>query len=345
MSISEISAASVLPVRSSARISVMAWRARGPGAVRGVARRTSLGPLTTGASGATAWLAAPSPRPSSSSQCSRPAWTRVKGRRSSTTIDTRLGSSRTTSARRISGSSSSRARTCSGLTRQRLAPWTMPETSRMRWGGTREAPRTSTAVTAKRGEVSAQCATSSSVAASPATAPAPPTSHNHRRGRAGRRRRTRPTRCPATATELRPTSASAGGRPRGEIRPLFTEDPDLALERDVEVRLHALARDLHQRQHVGGHGPAAVDDEVGVLGRDLRPVDALALEPGLLDELGGDLAGRVLPDEAGRGQGQRLAGLLALQPLLHVALDAGQRPASQLPPADQPHRAARAVEC
>src|SRR5262249_25861439 len=244
------------------------------------------------------------------SQCRRPAWTSVKGRRSSTTMDTRLGSSRTTSARRISGSSSSRARTCSGLMRQRLAPWTMPETSRMRSGATREAPRTSTAVTAKRGEVNAQCAPSASPSSTAAAALTPPMTLSQRTGRCDVRRRTRPTRCPVTAAELRPRSASAGGRLRGEISPLFTEDPDLRVQRDVELRLHALAGDLHQCQHVGRHGAAAVDDEVGVLGRDLRPVDALALEAGLLDQPGGLLAGRVLPDEAGRGQRQRLAGLL-----------------------------------
>src|SRR2546430_817401 len=303
MSISEISAASVLPVRSSARISVMACRARGPGAVRMLASSSSLSPLMTGTSGATAWLSSPSTRPSSSSQCSRPAWTSVKGRRSSTTIDTRLGSSRTTSARRISGSSSSRARTCAGLMRQRLAPWTMPETSRMRWGGTREAPRTSTAVTAKRGEVRAQWTLMMTTATTAAAAPTPPTIQRHGTGDAGRRR-TRPTRCPATATELRPTSAIAGGRPRGEMRPLFTEDPDLRLQVDVELRVHALAGDLHQREHVGGHGAAAIDDEVGVLGRDLGAVDALALEPGLLDQLRGQVGARVLPDEAGRGEGE-----------------------------------------
>src|SRR5207237_1383393 len=201
MSISEISAASVLPVRSSARISVMACRARGPGAVRILASSSSLSPLMTGTSGATAWLSSPSTRPSSSSQCSRPAWTSVKGRRSS---------------------------------------------------------------------------------------PTPPTIQRHGTGDAGRRR-TRPTRCPATATELRPTSAIAGGRPRGEMRPLFTEDPDLRLQVDVELRVHALAGDLHQREHVGGHGAAAIDDEVGVLGRDLGAVDALALEPGLLDQLRGQV--------------------------------------------------------
>src|ERR671922_1446863 len=114
----------------------------------------------------------------------------------------------------------------------------MPETSRMRCGGTREAPRTSTAVTAKRGDVSAQCALSATAPATLAAAPSAPATHRHRTGRRGRGRRTPPTRWPATATELRPRSAIAGGRPRGGIRPLLTEDPDLRLQRDLELRLH-----------------------------------------------------------------------------------------------------------
>src|SRR5438270_445200 len=228
MSISEISAASALPERSSARIKATAARALGPGAVRIDTSSSSVRPLITGTPGTTARRSSPSTRPSSSIQCSRAACTSVKGRRSSTTIVTRLGSSRTMSARR-----------------------------------------------------------------------------------------------------------------RGESRPLLTEDADLGLEGDPEVAVDALARELHETQDVGGAGGAAVDDEVGVLGRDLRAIDALAAQPGLLDEPRGQLAGGIFPDEAGGGQRQRLRGLLLLEPCPDLLLDLRQRPAVELQPAADEHRARR----
>ena len=54
MSISEISAVSPLPLRRSARISAIAARALGPGAVRMDWSSSSLSPLMTGTVGATA---------------------------------------------------------------------------------------------------------------------------------------------------------------------------------------------------------------------------------------------------------------------------------------------------
>ena len=71
----------------------------------------------------------------------------------------------------------------------------------MRSGGTREAPRTSTAVTAKRGEVSAQWPPRTRPAATRTVSVVAPSTHRQRTRRAGRRRRTRPTRWPATAAE------------------------------------------------------------------------------------------------------------------------------------------------
>src|SRR5436853_87727 len=263
MSISEISAASALPERSSARIKATAARALGPGDVRIDTSSSSVRPLITGTPGTTARRSSLSTRPSSSIQCSRPACTSVKGRRSSTTIVTRLGSSRTMSARRISGNADTRA-----------APTRGPSTSGVR-------PRRS------------------------ASAPAPP---------------------------------------RGESRPLLTEDADLGLEGDPEMAVDALARELHEAQDVGGAGGAAVDDEVGVLGRDLRAIDALATQPGLLDEPRGQLAGGIFPDEAGGGQRQRLRGLLLLEPCPDLLLDLRQRPAVQLQPAADEHRARRQVK-
>ena len=203
-----------------------------------VTSSSSLRPLITGTSVLTARLSAPSRRPSSSSQCSRAACTSVKGRRSSTTMATRLGSSRTTSARRISRhrlqARAHRARDRSARGSDR-GGCRRPRGSR--WGGTREAPRTSTATTAKRAVV---------------RSPVAGADDRRRRGggrrggdqhprtsgcaACGRRRRTRPTRWPATEEADRPRSPRARAGARGVVRPLLTENPDLGLEHDAEVR-------------------------------------------------------------------------------------------------------------
>src|SRR6266850_2077945 len=346
MSISEISAASALPERSRARIKATAARALGPGDVRIDTSSSSVRPLITGTPGTTARRSSPSTRPSSSIQCSRAACTSVNGRRSSTTIVTRLGSSRTTSARRISGNADTRAATAPPSRVHRFVPGTMAAAARMRGTGTREAPCTSTPAIAKRGEVVAQRAPTS-VAATPASTTPRTTARraSRARERARRaRRRAGPTRWPSTSGVRPKRSASAPAPPRGESRPLLTEDADLGLERDPEVAVDALARELHEAQDVGGAGGAAVDDEVGVLGRDLRAVDALAAQPGLLDEPRGQLAGWIFPDEAGGGQRQRLRGLLLLEPCPDLLLDLRQRPAVELQPAADEHRARRQVK-
>src|SRR6266403_1961966 len=346
MSISEISAASALPERSSARIKATAARALGPGDVRIDTSSSSVRPLITGTPGTTARRSSPSTRPSSSIQCSRPACTSVNGRRSSTTIVTRLGSSRTTSARRISGNADTRAATAAPSRVHRFVPGTMAAAARMRGTGTREAPCTSTPAIAKRGEVVAQRAPTS-VAATPASTTPRTTARRASRARARARRARRRagrTRWPSTSGVRPKRSASAPAPPRGESRPLLTEDADLGLERDPEVAVDALARELHEVQDVGGAGGAAVDDEVGVLGGDLRAIDALAAQPGLLDEPRGQVAGGIFPDEAGGGQRQRLRGLLLLEPCADLFLDLGQRPAVELQPAADEHRARRQVK-
>src|SRR5213593_4082 len=345
MSISEISSASAPPDRSSARISATAARALGPGAVRIAASSSSVRPLITGAPGATARRSSPSTWPSSSIQCSRAACTSVNGRRSSTRIVTRSGSSRTTSARRISGSAATRAATAPTSRVHRCAPGGMAAAARTRGTGTREAPCTSTAAIANRGDVVTQRAPASS-AAVPATISTIAPARRLRRAsiRARRaRRRARPTRWRATSGVRRPSSASAPA-PRGESRLLLTEDADLGLERDPEVAVDALARELHQAQDVGGAGGAAVDDEVGVLGRDLGAVDALAPQAGLLDQARGQLARGILPDEARGGQRQRLRGLLLLEPRTDLLLDVRQRAAVQLQPAADEDGARRQVK-
>src|SRR5262245_46504416 len=342
MSISEISAASVVPERNSVRMRATAARAFGPGAVRIDASSSSLRPLMTGAPGDTARRSSPSRRPSSSIQCSRAACTSVNGRRSSTTIVTRFGSSRTTSARRISGSADTRAATAPPSSVHRFVPGAIAAAARMRGTGTRDAPCTSTAATAKRGDVVTHRAPARTVAA-PATIRAPTAARRVSRARARARRRAALTRCRATRGVRSPRSASEPP-PRGESSPLFTEDADLGLERDPKVAVHPLARELHEAQDVRRASAAAIDDEVGVLGRNLGAVDPFAAQPGLLDQSRGQIARRILPDEAGGGQGQRLRGLLLLEARADLFRDLGQRPALQPQPAADEHGAGRQVE-
>ena len=168
-------------------------------------------------------------------------------------------------------------------------------TARICSAGTREAPATSTLATAKRGVVSSQrsAAPPAAAIATSARPHAEPAGAQAGAPASAARRSDRPTRWPPTSAERSPRSASTDARclRRAETaRHLLADDPDLVLERDREVRLHALARQVHEGQDVGGGGAAAVDDEVGVLGGDLRAVDALALEPDLLDQPRRDVA-------------------------------------------------------
>src|SRR5439155_445599 len=259
MSISEISAASALPVRRRTRMSAMAASAFGLGALRIEATSSSERPLTTGTWGTTASGEAPRSRPSSSSQWRRPECTSVKGRRSSTLMTTRSGNSRTTSARRISGIAATRPAIARGSRRKRLVPGS--------------------------------------------------------------------------------TAAATRGRSA-----LFAEDPDLGLERDPELVLHAVAREVHERQDVGRGRAASVHDKVRVLGGDLRAVDPLALEPALLDQPAGHVGRRILPDAPRRREGERLRGLLLLQADLDVLLDLGERSAREPQAAADEHGARGRVE-
>src|SRR5213593_1884307 len=225
MSISEISEVSPVPLRRSARITPMAARAFGPGAARIEASSSADRPLITGIGGATASGEAPSRRPSSSIQCRRPPWTRVNGRRYSTLITTRLGSSRTTSARRTSGSDSTRPATPIVSRRKMLVPRGIAATARIWSGGTRETPRTSTLATAKCWVVRSQRSAAPPAAATATIVSAVPSSRRRRARRPGRGRFDRPTRCRATKAERSPMSASAAARLLGELRPLGIYSP------------------------------------------------------------------------------------------------------------------------
>src|SRR3989449_5469936 len=260
----------------------------------------------------------------------------------------RLGSQRITSARGIWGRACRRAVAVAGPMRKMLARAGMPAASTTRSGETRETPRTSTPAMANRGDVRSQRTPPAMPPPAMTTTAASASQRRFmdRRARAAPADRTeaRPTFWRAMSAERSPTSPSDDGCPRGDSSPLLTDDPDLVFQHDPVVRLDALPGELHQGLDVGGRGPTAIDDEVGVLGRDLGAVEALALEADLLDHSRRGLARRVLPDASGRGQRQRLARLLLLEPLLDVFLDLAQRPAVQTQPAADQHGTRREVE-
>ena len=143
------------------------------------------------APGATARRSSPSTCPSSSIQCRRAACTSVKGRRSSTRMVTRLGRSRTTSARRISGSAATRAATALPSSVHRFARGGIAAAARIRATGTREAPCTSTAATANRGDVVTHHPALSTAAATPSTSATVTTRRFRRASAAGGRARRR----------------------------------------------------------------------------------------------------------------------------------------------------------
>src|SRR6266478_3880212 len=103
----------------------------------------------------------------------------------------------------------------------------------------------------------------------------------------------------------------------------FSHDPDLGLQRDTELALHTLACHVHEGGDVARIRRAPVDDEVGVLGRDLGAIEPLALQADLLDQTTRHLTRGVFPDAAGGGEGEGLRRLLDLEALLHLFLDLG----------------------
>src|SRR5262245_52655285 len=99
------------------------------------------------------------------------------------------------------------------------------------------------------------------------------------------------------------------------------------------MRVHAIAGELEQAEHVRGRRAAAVDDEVRLLGRNLGAADTLAAHARFLEQALGGIAGRVLEAWSRRSQRERLRGLLLLEALADVALDLRERPAREPEPA------------
>src|SRR5262249_19842285 len=142
-----------------------------------------------------------------------------------------------------------------------------------------------------------------------------------------------------TASWPRATSAFRTPRPvlsdtsASELRPpmstpilVISDHLDLHLEIDAVAPAHGVAANVDEREHVGGAGAAGVDDPVRVLGRHPGGARAPALEPAVLDEPAGELAGRVLEDGAGVGHRLGLALGAAVAERAHVGLDIGARP-------------------
>src|SRR5712692_3024117 len=232
----------------------------------------------------------------------------------------------------------------------------MPEAFTMASAPRRSCPITSTRSTANG--VAPSNHRDSHAAATTRSAPMRLAPHHAPRRRARRRTRWRlrlpSSRCPAMAASGSARSPRRRAAPRGERtarRPLMPlsislvpHDADLRLEGEPEVGLHALAGHLHEGQDVPRHGPTAVDDEVGVLGRDLGAVEPLALQADLFDQAGRHLALRVLPHASRGGEGQRLCRLLLLETLPHVLLDLGLGAAVKLQPRAHQYGAGRRGE-
>src|SRR5262249_53391745 len=136
-----------------------------------------------------------------------------------------------------------------------------------------------------------------------------------------------PPRLAALASRSR-RPPSAGDRPPPLPRSL-ADHLDLHLEVDAVLGPDRVAHDGDELEHVGGAGAAGVDDPVGVDRGDLGAADAPALEPALLDEPAGELAGRILEDRAGVGHGLGLAlgAAVAQRPDPRLALRAPPPPA------------------
>ena len=57
------------------------------------------------------------------------------------------------------------------------------------------------------------------------------------------------------------------------------QEPDLGLKGDAHARFHPLAGHFHETENIRVSRPAAVDDQVARLGRDLCPAHALPRRP------------------------------------------------------------------
>src|SRR6185503_24114 len=285
--------------RSRSRLSPAAARPMGASGTRSSVPR----PLMTGVPGATARASGPRSMPCSSIQCSRPAWTSVKGRRSSTAIASRVS---------------------------RLWPLTSTDETAKR-GDFKSQP-------ARRPDTPSATTTSATRPARPAMTRARRATRRLNRDRSTR---WRPISRPREARSSNAPAAARGDSAERLMPSDLPEGLDLGLERDAELALDPLARHVHQRLDVGGGGTAPVDDEVGVLGGDLGAVVALALQAHLLHESARRLAGRVLPHAPRGGQRQRLVHLLVLEPLLDLLHDLGGRPPVQTEPRADDHGAGR----
>lgn len=70
----------------------------------------------------------------------------------------------------------------------------------------------------------------------------------------------------------------------------FTDNADFGVEHDAVLLVDALLNLVDEAADVGGGGVAGgIDDEAGVLSRDLGAADLEALEAGLLDQGAGEV--------------------------------------------------------
>src|SRR5215467_7852505 len=140
----------------------------------------------------------------------------------------------------------------------------------------------------------------------------------------------RPPRRTATWVNRRCAKASSlreslcQGFTRGVTKLGHAQAYDLPLERHAGFVAHACTHGLAQTLDVLGRGIAVIDEEVAVHVRDFGAADAQTAAAGLIDELPGAGARRVLERGAAGALADRLIGLAIFGHRLHLPQDGGR---------------------
>ena len=174
----------------------------------------------------------------------------------------------------------------------------MPAAPRTRSAGSARRPRTSTDFTAKRGDVRSQCrrhpgssrAPQGREHREPTAAARRPGGASHRTAARLRPRRRAAARRTPSARRDRPAPARAARRQQAATHRSYS--PMMRISGSRVMPSWACTRSrvssMSARMSAGAR-PAAVDDEVRVLGGDLGAVEPLALEAHVLDQLASPL--------------------------------------------------------
>src|SRR5215213_916706 len=181
------------------------------------------------------------------------------------------------------GSDSTRARIRSPSSVTRLCPWSEPSSRSMPPASAAGAPSTRISRTAKTDgrRATAYSPTATARSAKPASSDRPDGSAaagenplRPPRGASAAATRVREALARGAATSAR--SPSAAGLLATKVE--RAQEADLVLQQHAESLARSVAGLGHEGDRVVGAGVVGVLDEVGVLGRDLRPADPVALQ-------------------------------------------------------------------